>query len=88
MKETTKQRIKTTVFWSGIVSSLILFAQSIATLFGFEIPQATIATILGAVNSLLSVLTLSGVLVNPDKVESFQTFKVQSFQTFRANKNK
>lgn len=79
MKAATKKKIRTTVFWSGIVSSLILFAQSVATLLGYEIPEATIALVLASVNSLLSVLTLSGVLVNPEKVESFQAM-------FKSNK--
>lgn len=77
MKETTKQKIKTTVFWSGIVSSLILFVQSVATLCGFQIPAETVAIVMAAVNSLMSILTLSGVLVNPEKVESFQAMKVK-----------
>lgn len=72
MKETTKKRIKTTVFWSGIVSSLIIFAQSVATLFGYEIPAETVAQIMAAVNSLLALLSFSGVLVDSKEVDSFQ----------------
>lgn|GEM_PF-6338972 len=77
MTSKAKQRIKTTVFWSGIASSIILFSQSVTTLLGYDIPEETIATIMAAVNSLLSVLTLSGVLVNPEEVDSFQAFKVK-----------
>lgn len=77
MKKATKERVRTTVFWSGIISSLIIFAQSVATLFGYEIPEHTVATILAAVNSLLAMLTLSGVLVNPENVESFQAMKAK-----------
>jgi phi LC3 family holin len=82
MKATTKKRIKTTVFWSGIASSLIIFAQSIATLFGYELPADTMAQIMAAVNSLLALLTFSGVLVDSKEVDSFQTFsaKVKSFK--------
>jgi uncharacterized membrane protein len=77
MKSKTKKRIKTTVFWSGIASSLILFVQSVASLLGHQISQETIATTWAAINSLLSILTLSGVLVNPEQVESFQAFKAK-----------
>ncbi|CUB50837.1 Bacteriophage holin [Bacillus subtilis] len=72
MKETTKKKLKTTVFWSGIASATLIFLQSLATLFGYELPQDTVAKVMGAVNSLLALLTFSGVLVNPEHVESFQ----------------
>lgn len=77
MKVATKKRIKTTVFWSGIASSLIIFAQNIALLFGFEIPAETIAGILASVNSLLALLSLSGVLIDSKEVDSFQAMKVK-----------
>jgi uncharacterized membrane protein len=78
VKKLTKNRIKTTVFWSGIASSLIIFAQSIMTLLGMDLPAETVATVLAAVNSLLAVLTFSGVLVNPEHVESFQAMKIKA----------
>lgn len=73
MKPQTKKKLKTTAFWSGIVSALILFAQNVAALFGMEIPQDMVANLLAAANSLLALLAMSGVLVNPDQVDSFQT---------------
>lgn len=72
MKQETKKKIKTTVFWSGLVSAIIIFAQSVATLFGYEIPAETIAKTLAAVNSLLAVLSFGGILINPKQVDSFQ----------------
>lgn len=75
MQASTKKKIKTTVFWSGIVSSIIIFAQSIATLLGYQVSEEMITTIMAAVNSLLAMLTLSGVLVNPEEVDSFQAMR-------------
>jgi uncharacterized membrane protein len=72
MKASTKKKIKTTVFWSGIASSLIIFVQSIATLLGYELPADTIAQIIAVVNSLLAILSFSGVLVDSKEVDSFQ----------------
>lgn len=73
MKETTKKKLKTTVFWSGMASATLVFAQSIAILLGYELPQDTVVKVMGAVNSLLALLSFSGLLINPEHVESFQT---------------
>ncbi|EOO44503.1 MULTISPECIES: phage holin [Bacillus cereus group] len=72
MKETTKKKLKTTVFWSGMASAILVFAQSFAILLGYELPQDTVVKVMGAVNSLLALLSFSGLLVNPEHVESFQ----------------
>jgi uncharacterized membrane protein len=72
MKTTTKKRIKTTAFWGGLASAIILFAQNIGMLLGYEIPAVTVSGILASVNSLLAVLSFSGVLVNSKEVDSFQ----------------
>lgn len=77
MKSVTKSKVKTTIFWSGIISSLILFTQSIAAVSGYDIPQEAIGSFLAAANSLLATLTFSGILVNPENVESFQAFKAK-----------
>ena len=77
MNNQTKKKIKTTVFWSSIVSAIIIFAQNLLLVFGYEIPTETIAKILAAVNSLLAVLVLSGVLVDSKEVDSFQAMKVK-----------
>lgn len=68
-----KKRIKTTVFWSGIVSAVLIFAQNIALLFGYDIPATTVAGIIASVNSLLAVLSFGGILVDSKEVDSFQT---------------
>jgi phi LC3 family holin len=72
-----KSRIKTSVFWSGLTSALILFIQAVAVLFGYEIPTDTMDNFLTTVNAFLGALTFAGVLVSPNDVESFQAFKVK-----------
>lgn len=78
MKETTKKRIKTTVFWSGLTSAILIFIQNIAMLFGFEVPADTMTGILASVNSLLAVFSFSGLLINPQEVDSFQAMVKKS----------
>ena len=77
MKPSMKKKIKTTVFWSSIVSAIILFVQNIAVIFGYEIPTETIAMILAAVNSFLAILVLSGVLVDSKEVDSYQSMRMK-----------
>ncbi|HDR8240562.1 MULTISPECIES: phage holin [Bacillus cereus group] len=72
MKRNIKNKLKTTFFWSGMASATLVFAQSMAILLGYELPQDTIAKIMGAINSLLALLAFSGLLVNPEEVNSFQ----------------
>lgn len=72
-----KKRAKTTIFWSGLGSATLIFVQSVALLFGFEIPTETSAQLIVAVNSFLGLLSLGGVLVDTKDVESFQAFKVK-----------
>jgi uncharacterized membrane protein len=73
MKGNIKNKLKTIFFWSGMASATLVFAQSMAILLGYELPQDTIAKIMGAINSLLALLALfSGLLVNPEEVNSFQ----------------
>jgi phi LC3 family holin len=73
----TKSRVKTTVFWSGLFSALVLFGQALAALFGFELPEETLAQVVIAINALLGLLVVSGVLVDTKDVESFQVMKAK-----------
>lgn len=72
MKGSIKGKIKNTLFWGGLASSALIFVQSVATLFGYHISEETIAEITASINSLLAILSFSGVLVNPEQVNSFQ----------------
>jgi uncharacterized membrane protein len=68
----TKEKVKSTVFWAGFASGLVLLIQALAILVGFEIPKETAGNFLNFINSLLALLTFSGILVNPQQVQSFQ----------------
>jgi uncharacterized membrane protein len=83
MKETTKNKIRSTVFWAGLASAVLLAVQLVAGLFGVEVTSEKVTATMTSINGILSALTVAGVLVSPSKVESFQTFKVQSIQSFK-----
>lgn len=73
----TKKKIKTTVFWSGITSALLIFIQNIALTFGYDIPTLLLAHIFTSVNSLLGFLALLGVLIDSKEVPSFQAMRLK-----------
>lgn len=78
MKEPLKKRVKSTVFWGALASAILLFVQNILMLLGIELPAEVVAGVMTSVNSLLSILTLSGLLVNPKEVDSFQAMVKKS----------
>lgn len=51
--------------WTSLVSSLLLATQAIGALLGFEITNAQIDGVMVAVNAVLVVLTVAGVVSNP-----------------------
>lgn len=73
----TRTKIRTTVFWGALGAALLNFVQSIAILFGYELSQETIGNIMSVGYSLLSLLLVAGVLVNTNKVESYEAFKMK-----------
>lgn len=64
---------RTTVFWTALFSGILLFAQQVSELFGFTITNETIAGIMTALGTLLSLLVLLGVLTNSDEANTFET---------------
>ncbi|KAF2421726.1 MULTISPECIES: hypothetical protein [Bacillus subtilis group] len=72
MKQETKNKLRTTVFWGGLGAALLQLVQSVAVLFGYTISQETIGNLTAVGYSALSVLTVAGVLVSSNKVETFQ----------------
>lgn len=58
--------------WVALVSALILAAQSIGALFGFEITDDLASKIMVATNSLLAVLVVLGVVSNPANGRGFK----------------
>ncbi len=77
LRPETKAKMRTTVFWGALGSAILNFVQSIAILFGYELSQEMIGNLMSVGYSLLSLLIVAGVLVNSNKVESFEAFKVK-----------
>ena len=63
---------RTTLFWSALVSGILIFAQQVSLLFGFEISDDLVAQIMTAVGTLLSILVLLGVLTNSEQANAFE----------------
>jgi phi LC3 family holin len=57
--------------WVALASALLLAAQSIGVLFGYEITNEMIAKVMVAVNSVLALLTVAGVVSNPGSGSGF-----------------
>lgn len=55
--------------WVALASALLLAAQSIGVLFGYEITDVLVQKIMVAVNSVLAVLVTIGVIRNNDTNE-------------------
>lgn len=64
---------RTTVFWTALISGLLLFGQQVATIFGFVITDALVSKILTAAGTLMSLLVLVGILTNSDEAEKIES---------------
>lgn len=78
MKANLKSKLRTTLFWSGLGSAVLIAAQSIAAAFGYELPSEVMSNAMYAVNSLLALLSFGGVLVDTGKVQSFQAMRTKT----------
>ena len=58
--------------WVALASALLLAAQSIGVLFGYEITNEFIAKVMVAVNSVLAFLAVAGVVSNPSIGKGFK----------------
>lgn len=58
--------------WVATVSAALLAAQAIGALFGFEITNEFIAKVMVAVNSVLAVLSVAGIVSNPTSGTGFK----------------
>ena len=67
-----KKKVKTTVFWSGLLSAVVLFIQSIAALLGYSIAEDLLYSISTSFNGILAILAFGGILVDPKEVDSYQ----------------
>ncbi|AYA77329.1 hypothetical protein DOE78_18780 [Bacillus sp. Y1] len=58
--------------WVALASATLLAAQSIGVLVGYEITNEWIADVMVAVNAVLGVLTVAGVVSNPSQGSGFK----------------
>ena len=66
MKINWKVRIKNKVFWLALIPALLLLAQVVAAVFGYELHIEAIGDKLTAViNALFAVLAILGVVTDP-----------------------
>ena len=69
MKINWKVRIKNKVFWLALIPALLLLAQVVAAVFGYELHIEAIGDKLTAViNALFAVLAILGVVTDPTTV--------------------
>lgn len=64
---------RTTVFWTALISGILLFGQQVSNIFGFEITDALVSKILTAAGTLMSLLVLVGILTNSEEAEKFES---------------
>ena len=66
MKINWKVRIKNKVFWLALIPALLLLAQVVAAVFGYELHIEAIGDKLTAViNALFAVLAILGIVADP-----------------------
>lgn len=58
--------------WVALASATLLAVQSIGVLVGYEITNEWVANVMVAVNAVLGVLTVAGVVSNPSKGSGFK----------------
>ena len=69
MKINWKVRIKNKMFWLALIPALLLLAQVVAAVFGYELHIEAIGDKLTAViNALFAVLAILGVVTDPTTV--------------------
>jgi phi LC3 family holin len=58
--------------WVAMVSAVLLAAQAIGAMFGFEISSELIAKVMAGVNAVLLVLATAGIVSNPSSGAGFK----------------
>lgn len=71
------QKLKTTVFWGALASSIVLLISAISLFFGVEIDSEKTQNLLVAIGAFIGALSLGGILINPKDVDSFQSMMVK-----------
>jgi phi LC3 family holin len=61
--------------WVAMISAVLLAAQAVGALFGYEITNELIAKVMAAVNAVLFVLATAGIISNPSSGSGFKDEK-------------
>ena len=86
MKINWKVRIKNKVFWLALIPALLLLAQVVAAVFGYELHIEAIGDKLTAViNALFAVLAILGVVTDPTTVGISDSRQAMEYDTPRAD---
>lgn len=67
--------IRTTSFWTALASGIILLIQAVLRLFGIEVSEKNTVDLLNAVNVIITAASIGGILINPEKVDSYVKLK-------------
>ena len=86
MKINWKVRIKNKVFWLALIPALLLLAQVVAAVFGYELHIEAIGDKLTAViNALFAVLAILGVVTDPTTAGASDSKQAMEYEKPRAD---
>ena len=86
MKINWKVRIKNKMFWLALIPALLLLAQVVAAVFGYELHIEAIGDKLTAViNALFAVLTILGVVTDPTTAGISDSRQAMEYEKPRAD---
>lgn len=82
MKINWKVRIKNKMFWLALIPALLLLAQVVAAVFGYELKIDAIGDKLTAVvNALFAVLAILGVVTDPTTAGMSDSKQAMEYET-------
>jgi phi LC3 family holin len=58
--------------WVAMISAVLLAAQAVGAVFGYEITNELIARVMAGVNAVLLVLATAGIVSNPSSGSGFK----------------
>lgn len=87
MKINWTVRIKNKTFWLALIPALLLLAQVVAAVFGYELHIEALGDKLTAViNALFAVLTILGVVTDPTTAGVSDSAQAMQYETPREDK--
>ena len=86
MKINWKVRIKNKMFWLALIPALLLLAQVVAAVFGYELHIEAIGDKLtAAINALFAVLVILGVVTDPTTAGVSDSKQAMEYEKPRAD---